>query len=583
MNADTVRWTRALVCACVVVTCGTNWSAQQPAQTPPVFRSGTITVPIDVRVLDKDGRPIAGLTQADFTIKEDNVAQAIRHFSTVTLTPAEDARGLAMATPGGALAAQNRRVILVVLGRGKLQPVSKGVDALIGMVKDRLLPQDRVAVFAFNRATDFTSDHGYIASVLDRFRSQHESIEAQLRQGDADATVYGMTTVARPIQSTIDDIFNVPGGPALRTPPAGAITDARRIAQDERDAREGLISATIAAARAEMAADASAPGVVSVQDAGQQRQLEAGFGGFVAHFPQSFQDLTSLYQGIEYLRHVDGEKHLIFVTERGMFLPRLEDDTNVAAMAADARVAIDVIQTGGLPPAQPGQTFGFDAAFVGRALRDLSALTGGTASVYDYASKAVDRIITATTSGYLLGYTPTNTAWDGRYRRISVQVNRRDATVLYRHGYYGHQPLEQPDWRQTLAYRRIVAAANLPGDVSDIIVTFDTQEATDRGSQALAVKLRIDPARIGWTREGTDWVGDLDVAIFCADRDRQLVGETRERVNLRLPDAVMTRARTAGLTVETRVRVDAAPAQLKVVVYNYANDLVGTASGRIVR
>ena len=69
MNADTVRWTRALVCACVVVTCGTNWSAQQPAQTPPVFRSGTITVPIDVRVLDKDGRPIAGLTQADFTIK----------------------------------------------------------------------------------------------------------------------------------------------------------------------------------------------------------------------------------------------------------------------------------------------------------------------------------------------------------------------------------------------------------------------------------------------------------------------------------------------------------------------------------
>jgi VWFA-related protein len=170
---STAAWARACLCAIALVTVGPTFTAQQPPQVPPVFRSGTITVPIDVRVLDKNGRPIAGLTQADFTIKEDNVAQAIRHFSTVTLTPAEDARGLALATPGGALAAQNRRVILIVLGRGKLQPVSKGVDALIGMVKDRLLPQDRVAVFAFNRATDFTSDHAYVASVLDRFRSQH--------------------------------------------------------------------------------------------------------------------------------------------------------------------------------------------------------------------------------------------------------------------------------------------------------------------------------------------------------------------------------------------------------------------------
>jgi hypothetical protein len=355
------------------------------------------------------------------------------------------------------------------------------------------------------------------------------------------------------------------------------------MAQDERIARDALMSQLLEIERNEMLAEVSHPPTVGLRDVGDARLMEVGFAGFVAHFPQSLQDLTSLYQGIEYLRHVEGEKHLIFVTERGMFLPRLEDDSNVAAMAADARVAIDVIQTGGLPPAAPGQTFGFAAAFVGRALRDLSALTGGTASVYDYASKAVDRIITATTSGYLLGYTPTDSTWDGRYRRISVQVNRRDATVLYRHGYYGHPPLAQPDWRPTLAYRRIVAAANLPQDIGDIVVTFDTQEATDRGAQALAVKLRVDPSRLGWTRAGTDWVGDLDVAIFCTDRDRELVGEARERVNLRLPDAVMTRARTSGLTVETRVRVDAAPAQVKVVVYNYASDLVGTASGRVVR
>ena len=37
-------------------------------------------------------------------------------------------------------------------------------------------------------------------------------------------------------------------------------------------------------------------------------------------------DLRSLYTGIEYLRYIGGEKRLVFVTQRGLFLPRLEDD-----------------------------------------------------------------------------------------------------------------------------------------------------------------------------------------------------------------------------------------------------------------
>jgi hypothetical protein len=45
----------------------------------------------------------------------------------------------------------------------------------------------------------------------------------------------------------------------------------------------------------------------------------------------------------------------------------------------------------------------------------------------------------------------------------------------------------------------------------------------------------------------------------------------------------MERARTSGLTFETRVPLRAAAERVKVVVYNYANDLVGTASGNIVR
>ncbi len=53
--------------------------AQTPAPAPTlkVFSRETI---VDVTVTDSKGNPIHGLTQADFTVKEDNKPQPIRSF-----------------------------------------------------------------------------------------------------------------------------------------------------------------------------------------------------------------------------------------------------------------------------------------------------------------------------------------------------------------------------------------------------------------------------------------------------------------------------------------------------------------------
>ena len=40
-------------------------------QQPPAFKSGVTIVPLDVRVLDKDGRPITDLRQEEFRILEN--------------------------------------------------------------------------------------------------------------------------------------------------------------------------------------------------------------------------------------------------------------------------------------------------------------------------------------------------------------------------------------------------------------------------------------------------------------------------------------------------------------------------------
>ena len=60
-----------------------------PAQeqpTPPVFRTGTNVVRVDVNVLDKDGKPVRSLTADDFEVRENGEIQSITSFKLVTAT-----------------------------------------------------------------------------------------------------------------------------------------------------------------------------------------------------------------------------------------------------------------------------------------------------------------------------------------------------------------------------------------------------------------------------------------------------------------------------------------------------------------
>lgn len=562
----------------LLLTAGVCLAAQTPQQTP-VFRGGTLLVPVDVRVLDRSGKPITDLKQTDFTILEDGRPQEIRHFSSATLTPNDDVQPLRRAAFTNEPTAQNRRVFLIVLGRGRLQPPSKGVDAAIHFVRNRLLPQDQIGIFAYNRATDFTTNHEYITAVLERFLRRHESIESELVMSQSLDFIYGITSVPRQMQIDIDQIFDVPGGPPLRTPPAANIPNATRLAQDERAAREVLMTRMLMDTRAALGNPVGASTPLS--NAGDAHALTTGFGEFVATFPQTISDLTALYRGIEYLRYIDGEKHLIFVTEFGMQLPRLEDDVSIAAVANDARVVIDAIQTGGLPQTAVGALPTFGQRFAIASLRQVAELTGGQSSVYSYARDAVDTIAASTRSGYLLGYAPTNTNFDGRYRRIAIKVNRPNATVLYRHGYFGRDQMTAFDGRQAMTYERIAAATNIPGGVRDIKVSFNATEIRDRGGQALGLEIKIDPSRLNWTTSSADKLSEIDIAVFCGDDNQDVVGEFWQRANLRLPADVFERAKTSGISYNVRVPLKAQATFVQVVVYDYAADLVGSASKRL--
>ena len=80
----------------------------------------------------------------------------------------------------------------------------EGIDSAIKFVRERVLPQDRVAVLAYNRATNFTTDRASIVATLERFRKKHDDIEALLKQQFSGLqAIYGGTVPAASSKRTI--------------------------------------------------------------------------------------------------------------------------------------------------------------------------------------------------------------------------------------------------------------------------------------------------------------------------------------------------------------------------------------------
>jgi VWFA-related protein len=569
-------------------------AAQRP-QTPPTIRSRTTLVPVDVRVVDEKGNPVTDLTRDDFIILEDGRPQEIRVFEKHALTaqpqppgaPALGAPLLRTAAAAATLSAQNQRMFLFVFGRGRLQWPEKGIDGAIAFVRERLLPQDRVAILAYNRATDFTTDRNKIVRTLERFRKAHDGIEADMKHRFSGLqAAYGSREIPKGIQTQIDEVFKEETTTS-RMLPSGRPTDASQLADDTRRTTDAIQRSEILAARDPTAMDAF--------EREQASMFDMSFDEYARTSAQAGQDLSTLYTGIRYLRFLDGEKHLVFVSEFGLFLPRLENDTSLAALASDARVVIDTLQTGGidykqvLPSSGSVSAVNMAASLEGsamfrttqarRSLRTFSELTGGTTSVGQTTGKALEQIDRGSRFEYLLGYAPINAAYDGRFRRITVRVKRPGLRVLSRRGYYARPDLLPFDRKQFMTYSRMAAAANLAEEVPDLPVraTVDYVE----GAQSLMVNISMGPRGVSMDGTTGKYKGAVDIAIFCGDKKQNLVCSDWQTVDFNLTEGNYQLFQIRGAGYSQRLPLSGAPAFVKVIAYDYTADALGSALVRV--
>jgi hypothetical protein len=559
-----------LVIAAAVV----SVAAQQPQQpTPqiPIFRSATDVVPITVRVVDQKGMPVTDLAQKDFRVYEDDRLREIVGFYPQVMAPGPVVAPAVMWDQRGEsrLAAATRRTFVIVLGASRMLKPDEAYDAAIDFVTHKLLPQDAVSLIALHRSTPFTTDHDAIAEVIARFKKHQERLIFDVRH------YYSRSSVPYNIRRPFDierDLMLPKGTPPL---PRKILDDIDQSLFDGVFPKSALHNVADMLLGMDLSPETlrDRPAVHGPTDR-RPYQVQYTFEEMIEGLKRQGSTVPDavlqsaplrLFAGIEHLRFMDGEKHLVFFGGS----PRLALDGDLAdvfaARANDARVIVDYIWSNQCLPC-----------------RDLVDATGGFYSTVDTATEALVKLDQRTRTSYLIGYEPSNPDLDDKYRRVRVEVNRPDVTVLYRNGYFASEELAPGDLKEKVARTRadtaLVSDANATGIGVRAAVAIEQSTA---GSRTVRVDLVLDLSSVGFENDGDLRVAELHVAVYCGDAKEKVIGQSQQRWMLRTGDYTLAEWRKNGMDRSVRVAVPAIPKYVKVVVYDPISDRTGSATATI--
>jgi VWFA-related protein len=395
----------------------TGAAPQNPGQTGDqsgayVLRSQRNLVLVDVRVTDKSGKPVSDLKVSDFRVLEDGTLQKINSFSFEDIARLATAEGESAAPsiidlsklpagtePAQALADHRLMVMFFDLTSMPVDDLMRAVNAAESFVQKQMTPADLVAVATYTSSLrivqDFTNDRKTLADTLRKIRvGETASLSEAGTEGEAGGTnASGQEIVNQDVSAAFTpdetefNIFNT-------DQKLSAIESLARLLRD-------------------------VPGRKSV-----------------IHFSS----------GIERTGE-ENDAQLRATTD-------VANRSNVSIYTVDARGLAALPPGGDASSASPAGT----AVYTGRAvssqfsslhsgretLAALASDTGGKTfyDLNDFGS-AFQNVQEENSSYYLLGYTPSNTRSDGRFRRIRVEVTVPGVKVEARPGYFAPKDFRQ--------------------------------------------------------------------------------------------------------------------------------------------
>lgn len=197
-------------------------------------------------------------------------------------------------------------------------------------------------------------------------------------------------------------------------------------------------------------------------------------------------------------------------------------------------------------------------------LTTLSSDTGGKAFLdsNDFAP-AFAQVQRDTSAYYAIGFHSTNSARDGRYRKLTIKINRPGIKLEYRPGYYApadFQHAGHEDREHTLEEQ---LESDLPA--TDMAVYLDAMYfRLDENRFYVPVSLIVPGSQIPFVKGGDKDKATLDIIGEVTDEVKRPIGHARETVKLNLDSA--QQARQKNIQYTTNFNLPAGKYHLKFVV-----------------
>jgi len=501
---------------------------QEPSATSPTFRTQVDLVELDVRVTDSSGAFVRGLTAGDFEIVEDGVAQTVTALSEIDI-PIEAAE-----PPGAGLApdpdvrtntGDESRLYVIAMDEGiSSEQILRARMFLRRFVEQHFSATDIGAVVWVGRGLardtqDFTSSKRLLLQAIDRFQ----------------------------------------GGLSAEPPPASLVAS-----QAQPLSPPGMTGSSLPTLLPRLSAD---------RQAGSRTRMRS-----LRELAEFMESMRGRRKALLYVSTGLGFDMFDVIDYQGGVMGLALADAH-AAMTAATRgdVTIYAIDPRGLSPdgtsgAQTDAISPDDRADLRSSrtnLRTFAEFTGGFAVTdQNNFDKAFTRIVQEGSSYYIVGFSPTKTERDGRFRKIEVRVRRPGLSVQSRAGYMA--PRGRPPKPVSTSPQRGLASSVAEAIANPLNtrglpmrVTAVPYKGGGRNSDVLLV-VELDGRRLGLIEQGGKHAGSVDVAWAAVSADGQRTPGGHYRSVLALETDTYMRAVQDGIRFVSEFNIQPGRYQLRV-------------------
>lgn len=538
----------------------------QPAPSPaaPVISFGAQIeqVLVDTVVVDKKGVPVTGLTRDDFVLKEDGDLQSLSSFKAVdlpTANPADAPPPKPAVSTNDSAETRTARSFVIIFDDVHLTPFQarRARPAIVEFLKNGVREGDRVTVVAAGGGAWWSSR---MLAGRDEMMKLVGRLDGRLIP---DTAPERMTDYEAMRIHTFSD------------------------PQVEERVRRRFESRGVAPRTQE---DTSSPaGDPLVRGRAAEIYFQA-----VARNRITLEVLERVIRSME---PVQGRKAVILVSQGFIYDPNLSEYRNVVQVARRSNVAIYFLDTrglGGLPDFASAE-FGevTDTRDIGAAFTETYEASAGSESLASDSggfsvsntndlARGVRRIADESRSYYLLGYVPTNTKRDGRFRKIEVKLKEgRGLTVRARKGYYAPLDGDKPAEPRKLPYdAAIQAALDSPFERQEIPLrmTALVNDETLLGKANTVVAADVDVRRLDFEQKDGRLLDTLEVLMVVAHRESGEYFRYDQQIEMRLLPETRERLARTWYTLLRDFELPAGGYQAKLVVRDKRSGRIGTVT-----